>query len=139
MAARDLYHDAAAEALQKDGWTITNDPLTIIYTTREVFVDLGLDRSLLALDRKGEKIAIEIKTFGSSSQVTDLHRAIGQYVFYDTLLKETDPDRIVFLAIDLKTYEGIFSEPIGELMIRQLTMRLVIFDADQRSVVKWIS
>ena len=59
--------------------------------------------------------------------------------FYDILLKETDPDRIVFLAIDLKTYDGIFSEPIGELMIKRLTMRLVIFDADQRNVVKWIN
>lgn len=50
MAARDLYHDAVVEALEKDGWLITHDPLTIVYTTREVFIDIG-ERSLVALDR----------------------------------------------------------------------------------------
>lgn len=42
---------------------------------------------------------------------------IGQYTFYDVLLKETDPERAVFLGVDQQTYDGIFSEPIGELMI----------------------
>src|SRR5579863_7470565 len=29
MAAKDIYHDPFVRALQKDGWTITHDPLTI--------------------------------------------------------------------------------------------------------------
>ena len=33
------------------------------------------------------------------------------------MLEETDPERAVFLAVDQQTYDGIFSEPIGELMI----------------------
>ena len=28
--ARDLFHDIVKEALIKDGWTITNDPLTLL-------------------------------------------------------------------------------------------------------------
>ncbi|WP_375448615.1 element excision factor XisH family protein [uncultured Fibrella sp.] len=108
MAARDLYHDAVVEALKKDGWLITHDPLTIVYTTREVFVDIGVERSLVALDRQGQKIAVEVKRFGTSSPVTDLHRAIGQYTFYDVLLRETDPERVVFLPLISRRMMGYF-------------------------------
>lgn len=139
MAARDLYHNIVVEALIKDGWTITDDPLGITYGARDVFVDLGLQRMLLGAEKQEQKLAVEVKTFGASSPVTDLHRAIGQYVFYDILLKENEPDRLVFLAIDEEAYNGIFSEPIGQLMIRRLNIRLVIFDKQQQTIVQWIS
>jgi hypothetical protein len=29
MPARDLYHDAVKNALVKDGWTITHDPIRL--------------------------------------------------------------------------------------------------------------
>jgi hypothetical protein len=29
MPAKDIFHDAVKIALQKDGWTITHDPLFI--------------------------------------------------------------------------------------------------------------
>ncbi|MGC1310537.1 MAG: element excision factor XisH family protein [Phormidesmis sp.] len=29
MSARDIFHNAVKAALQKDGWIITHDPLTI--------------------------------------------------------------------------------------------------------------
>ena len=137
--AKDLYHDAVVEAFRKDGWTVTDDPLTITYSTREVFADLGLQRKLVGLERGEQKIAIEIKIFGAASPITDLHRAIGQYVFYDILLKENEPDRLLFLAVDKKAYEGIFSEPVGQLVVERLAMRLVIFDVKQQSLLRWIS
>jgi hypothetical protein len=139
MAARDLYHDAVVEAFRKDGWIITDDPLGLTYGARDVFVDLGLQRALFAAEKKEHKLAVEVKTFGATSPVTDLHRAIGQYMFYDVLLKENEPDRQVFLAVDEEAYNGIFSEPIGELMINRLNIRLVIFDKLQKTIVRWIS
>ncbi len=30
--AKDLFHQSVKQALIKDGWTITNDPLTINYS-----------------------------------------------------------------------------------------------------------
>ncbi len=29
MSARDIFHNAVKTALQKDGWVITHDPLTV--------------------------------------------------------------------------------------------------------------
>ena len=139
MAARDLYHAIVVEALVRDGWTITDDPLGLTYGARDVFVDLGVQRTLVAAEKQEQKLAVEVKTFGATSPVTDLHRAIGQYMFYDVLLRENEPDRFVFLAVDEEAYNGIFSEPIGELMINRLGIRLVIFDKLQKIIVRWIS
>ena len=41
MPAKDRYHDCAKNALIKDGWTITNDPFTLKWGKREMYVDLG--------------------------------------------------------------------------------------------------
>lgn len=55
MPARDIYHDAVRNALMKDGWTITDDPLRLrLRGGRSLFVDLGAKR-LLAAERGTEK------------------------------------------------------------------------------------
>lgn len=45
-------------ALVKDGWTITDDPLRLKYKAVNLSVDLGAERTLAA-EREGEKIAVE--------------------------------------------------------------------------------
>ena len=42
--AKDIIHNAVKNALIKDGWTITDDPLTLTYEDATVFVDLGAER-----------------------------------------------------------------------------------------------
>jgi len=77
--AKDIYHDTVRTALEKDGWTITDDPLTLRVGLRDVFVDLGAQK-LLAAEREGQKIAVEIKSFISQSLVKDWENALGQYI-----------------------------------------------------------
>jgi hypothetical protein len=31
MSAKDIHHDAVVEALKKDGWKITHNPLRILW------------------------------------------------------------------------------------------------------------
>ena len=47
MPAKDIYHDAARNALLKDGWTITHDPYTLTFGQRNVFVDFLSKAKLL--------------------------------------------------------------------------------------------
>src|SRR5437762_13221778 len=75
MPARNIYHDAVVRALQADGWTITHDPLTISYGGRDLFVDLGAERSTLAAERGEQRIAVEIQSFLSPSPIRDLEEA----------------------------------------------------------------
>ena len=47
MPAKDFYHDTVKNALVKDGWTITHDPLMLRWGKKDMFIDLGA--SLLIL------------------------------------------------------------------------------------------
>ena len=71
MLRRDFDHDTVTLALQKDGWTITNDPLTLEYGGRNLYVDLAAEKPLLA-EKNNQKIAVEIKGFQGISDVTEL-------------------------------------------------------------------
>ncbi len=46
--ARDLFHDIVRVALEKDGWIITNDPLTIRCGGVDIQIDLGLEKLIAA-------------------------------------------------------------------------------------------
>ncbi len=41
MSARDLYHSNIRNALIKDGWTITDDPLRLKWGKKDMYVDLA--------------------------------------------------------------------------------------------------
>lgn len=90
MPKRDMYHTAVKQALIKDGWTITHDPLTLSSGVHNLYVDLGAER-VLAAERDGEQIAVEIKSFVGQSEVADMEQALGQYLLYRSLLGATSP------------------------------------------------
>lgn len=79
MPIDDVYHDVVVHALFTDGWTITDDPLTLTYQGKDVFVDLGAELTIGA-EKQGRRIAVEIKSFLHPSEVHDLKEAVGQFV-----------------------------------------------------------
>ena len=76
MSARDNFHNCVRTALEKDGWTITHDPLRIKVDEIEFYMDLGAERIIAAV-KAGQKIAVEIKSFLGRSEVTDFHLALS--------------------------------------------------------------
>jgi XisH protein len=140
MPARDSIHDLIKAAVIKDGWQITDDPYVISYGERFLFVDLGAIESsgVIGAEREGRSIAIEIKQFRGQSAIADLEQAIGQYMLYKLLLSQVDPDRDLYLAIPEISYDSIFSEPVGELVIRDLPLKLIVVSLLTGRVVKWV-
>jgi hypothetical protein len=138
MPAHDTYHDAVRHALEKDGWTITHDPFTVSVGRREVFMDVGAER-VLAAEKDTERIVVEIKSFGGPSDVQDLERAIGQYVFYRIILQEVGEDRRLFAAVPQDAYDGILSEPIARPVVEGLAMLLLVFDPGQEVIIRWVT
>lgn len=138
MPARDIYHNSVKNALVKDGWTITHDPYTITFGNRDVYVDLGAER-LLAAEKSDDKIAVEIKSFRSASDMHDLEVAVGQYVFYRSLLTRFEPDRKLFLAVPASVFDSTLAEPIARPVIEDLAIALISFDPQQEVIVKWIT
>lgn len=139
MPAKDLYHDMVVAALAADGWKVTDDQLYLGYGDRDLWVDLGAERLTLTAEKQAERIAVEIKGFLNPSPVDDLQTAIGQFNMYRDVLAETESDRVLYLAITQRAWEGIFSEPLGQLMLERQRLRLIVFDAKTERIIKWIS
>jgi XisH protein len=74
VSAKDIFHEAVKQALQKEQWVITDDPLRFKYGNVNFQIDLGTEK-LLADHRAGEKIAVEIKSFLNPSAITDFYSA----------------------------------------------------------------
>ena len=138
MPAKDLYHEAVKNALIKDGWTITHDPLRLrLRRGKSLFVDLGAER-LLAAERGTEKIAVEVKSFARASDMKDLEDAVGQFVLYAHLLMRSDPDRILYLAVPELARRNVFEEEAGQVMLEDGVVRLFSFDPELERIVQWM-
>jgi len=53
-------------------------------------------------------------------------------------MQETDPDRTLYLALSEDAFEEIFTEPIGEVLLRKKRLNLMVFDGQQEVIVQWI-
>jgi hypothetical protein len=139
VAAKNICHDAVVHALVADGWTITHDPLTITYGTRDLFVDLGAERIAVAAERGGQRIAVEVQGFLNPSPVRDLQEAVGQFSIYRAVLAEQDADRVLYLAVPQRVYNSLLVDAFGQLIVTSLQLRLLVFDEKKEKVVKWIN
>ena len=137
MPALDRYHGAVVNALIKDGWTITDNPLRLKLEGREFIIDVGAQR-LVGAERGTEKIAVEIKTFGSPSPIADLEQAVGQFTIYADVLSEIEPDRLLYLAIPEAAYHTIFAERIGQIVLSRRINRILTFLPETEEIVEWM-
>jgi len=137
MPKLDIFHSAVKNALEKDGWTITHDPLRLEIGKRRMYVDLGAE-CLIAAEKNLRKIAVEVKSFVGKSDCKDLEDALGQYVLYQKVLNATDRERILYLAVNEITFMGIFSEEIGQLILSDPNFHLLVFQEDTEEISQWI-
>jgi XisH protein len=138
MPAQDVYHQSVKTALVRDGWTITHDPYTMTFGQKDVFVDLGAER-IIAAEKGKEKIAVEIKSFQGASEIRDLELAIGQYVFYRSLLKRFEVDRKLFLAVPDSVLASTLQEAIARPVLADLSVAMFAFDPKKEVIVQWIA
>jgi len=137
MPALDHFHAIVRNALIKDGWTITDDPLTLPVGRRTLAIDLGAERSLIGAERDKQRIAVEIKTFGGASPVADLQQALGQFVMYKSILSQAEPGRKLYLAVAEEVRDSIFSEEVGLLALREYIDRIFYFSVAREEIVEW--
>ena len=135
--ARDKIHDAVKNALIKDGWVITDDPLVILPDEDNIGIDLGAEKVLLA--EKGlEKIAVEIKSFAQPSLIYEFHRAIGQYFDYESALIEANEPRTLFAAIPNRIYPRLIQSRVIKRSIERINMRIILVDTETETIESWI-
>ncbi|MGB7895591.1 MAG: XisH family protein [Microcoleus sp.] len=136
MAARDLFHDAVKEALQKEEWEITADPLILKIQGVKFEIDLAAEK-ILAAEKLGQKIAVEIKSFLNNSAITDFHLALGQFLNYRLALQIKEPDRTLYLAVPFDTFDSFFQEPFIQEAVNVYQLKLVVYDPQKEVIVEW--
>ncbi len=67
-----------------------------------------------------------------------LEEAVGQYAIYRTLLAESEPERLLYLAVPSAIYNEIFTERFGQLIVNRLHLRLLVFNEVREGIVQWI-
>jgi XisH protein len=137
MSRKDLFHQVVKNALEKDGWTITHDPLSLKIGTLRLQVDLGAEK-LIAAQKDNRKIAVEIKSFLRASKITDFYQAFGQFIPYKVALKRLEPDRVMYLAIPDSTYEELFGEILIRDLLEEYPVKLIVYSPEKEEVQSWI-
>jgi hypothetical protein len=137
MPKKDKFHDAVKNALNKDGWTITDDPYKLDFGFTDAFVDLGAER-LLAAEKGKEKIAVEVKSFIGSSELYEFHTALGQFANYELALQIEDPDRVLFLAVPVETYDTFFQHNLIAKSVEKHNLKIIVYNPLSEVIIKWI-
>jgi XisH protein len=138
MPAKDTFHHSIKLALQKDGWTITHDPLTLEIGLRQIYIDLGAEK-LIAAEKDNQRIAVEVKTFAGASSVTEFHLAVGQFLNYRSILRRQQPNRILYLAVSVGIYSTFLKEELPQISIEDYRISLIVFDPKTEEIARWIS
>jgi len=137
MAAKDFFHDTVKNALDKDGWIITDENLFIKIDKIEFYIDLAAERILVA-EKAGQKIAVEVKSFIGVSVVSEFHTALGQFLNYRSALRKKEPERILYLAVSFDVYDDFFRSSFIQEVIAEHQLRILVFDSQKEEVVLWV-
>jgi XisH protein len=136
MSRKDTFHDIVRRTLEKDGWTITHDPLLLRYELGNLYIDLGAEK-VLAAEREGQKIAVEVKSFLKNSAVSEFHTALGQFISYRILLAEQYPDYVLHLAVPLDAYTSFFATQLAQGIILSQQLKLIVYKPQQEVIDQW--
>ncbi len=136
MAAQDRFLEAVVRALMKDGWTITDREVKLPFDATNSYVDLLAERTLIA-ERGAEKIAVEVKTFAGKSVLSELEKALGQFLIYQTSLKLAQMEHALYLAApaDMRDF---FKRPAASELRKNFGIKVVIYDATKEEILEWI-
>ena len=136
MPAKDIFHEAVRKGLEKEAWVITDDPLKLQVGGVEMYVDLGAEK-IIAAERNGEKIAVEIKSFIGNSNISEFHNAIGQFINYRVALEEQYPEHILYLAVPLTTNRTFFSLQFIQTVMRRFEVKVIVYDPANEVIWQW--
>ncbi|MFO5528800.1 MAG: XisH family protein [Cuspidothrix sp.] len=137
MPAKDIFHNAVKRSLEKDGWIITDDPIYLDFGGVELYIDLGAEKLIVA-EKDQQKIAVEVKSFISGSAISEFHNALGQFINYRTALSRKQPERILYLAVPITTFETFFKLELIQLVIQSQNIKLLVYNTKQEVIEQWI-
>ena len=136
--AKDIYHKLVKEALEADGWIITDDPYSLEEWDPEWEIDLGAEK-LIGATKGNVKIAVEIKSFLRPSFAYEFHQVLGQYINYHNALSELEPDRTLYLAVPFDIWLSEFQRRGIQFAVQKQQLNIILFNTDTKELIQWIN
>jgi hypothetical protein len=139
MSRRDDLHFPVRRALEKEGWTITHDPIVVAFKDLRLKVDLGAER-YFAAEKEGRKIAVEVKDFDRNAMASELQKLIGQLQLYQWALEEHSSERDLFLAVSKAVYDDYIQDERTAFyaIVERKRINLIVCDTAQEVILQWI-
>ena len=70
--------------------------------------------------------------------MTDMERAIGQYVLYRIFLKRIEPDRALYLAVPQDVLEDLFQRVPGQGFLEDEQGKVFGVDNESEEIKTWL-
>jgi len=92
---------------------------------------------VVAAEKDGQKIAVEIKSFIGSSKISQFYTALGQFISYRAALQQQETDRTLYLAVPSNVYDSFFTMGFIQSLVQQNQIHLIIYDIEQEAIAQW--
>ena len=96
------------------------------------------EQPVVLAEKDGDRILVEIKSFGGRSFMKDLQNAVGQYTIYRNILALSALEYELFLAIHESVYDAAFQQKAMSQIVELNQLKLLVVNVDTQEVVKWI-
>ena len=57
----------------------------------------------------------------------------------DIYLRKKEPERLLYLAVDVGVYASFLSQPHVEPLLREENIRLIVFEPIKEEIIEWIN
>jgi hypothetical protein len=71
--------------------------------------------------------------------IADVQQGVGQYLLYRSWLARAEPERVLWLAIDVETAVTVFARPAVAVLVSDYALRLLVVDTIREEIVEWRS
>lgn len=136
--AKDVFHEVVKVALEKDGWTITDNYLRLSALSEvKLETDLGGSR-IIGAASEFQRIAVEVKGFHRPSLVYEFHAAFGQYLIYQDVIERRRLDWVLHLAIPENVFSILKDHEHIMYSIAKRNLRILLFNPEKKIITSWI-
>jgi hypothetical protein len=136
--AKDLYHNAVKNALIFENWLITEDPYQLeVWDSPSYDIDLAAEK-IIAAQRENYKIAVEVKSFTAPSTAHEFHKALGQYLNYQSFMEIQEPERKLYLAVVAQIYDDFFTKKSTQYILDKFKVSVIVFNAQNEKIERWL-
>lgn len=100
-----------------------------------MYVDVAAEKTE---SKETNKMAAEVKNFIGLSDMNEFQKALGQYEVYRSAFIRKDQERELYPAIPTHFYEEIKAVRLYRDTLNALSIKIVVFEAEDQIITEWI-